>query len=123
MPPRSATRAVRLVDRNRLGTALSAVPGVWLEQPYTNFMMILGALLVPIGGVLIAHFFVLRRKPEVADLYAPAAGHGGFVLAGVCGWIAGVAAYLLAAPVGGTLPSLAVAILVTALLGRSRRPA
>ena len=105
-----------------LGAALSALPG-WLGS-YADFMLLLGGLLVPVGGVLLAHFFVLERRPLVADLYAPhgpAARHGGFALAGVCGWVAGAATYFLAAPVGGTLPSLAAAILVTALLGRSPR--
>ncbi len=102
-----------------VGAALSLLPG-WLKG-YADFMLLLGGLLVPVGGVLLAYFFVLGRKPEVADLYTPAARHGGFALAGMCGWIAGVAAYFLAAPVGGTLPALAAAILVTALLGRSPR--
>src|SRR5258706_15056121 len=39
-----------------IGTALSAVPGVWLEQ-YTNFMTGLAAILVPVGGILIAHYY------------------------------------------------------------------
>ncbi len=105
-----------------IGAALSLLPG-WLRG-YADFMLLLGALLVPVGGVLLAHFFLLGRRPEVQDLYVPAGAatrHGGFALAGMCGWIAGVAAYFLAAPVGGTLPALAAAILVTALLGRSRR--
>ena len=87
-------------------------------------MLLLGGLLVPVGGVLLAHFFVLKRMPLVADLYAPAGPEArgrGFSLAGMCGWIAGAGTYFLAAPVGGTLPSLAAAILVTALLGSSRR--
>lgn len=105
-----------------IGAALSLLPG-WLKG-YADFMVLLGGLLVPVGGVLLAHFFVLKRMPLVADLYAPAgpmARYRGFSLAGMCGWIAGAGTYFLAAPVGGTLPSLAAAILVTALLGSSRR--
>jgi cytosine permease len=104
------------------GAALSALPG-WLER-YADFMLLLGGLLVPVGGVLLAHFFVLRRMPRVADLYAaegPFARRGGFAPAGMCGWIAGAAAYALASGVGGTLPALAASVLVTALLGTSRR--
>src|SRR4029077_12738554 len=48
-----------------VGTALSADPGVWLEQ-YTSFMMILGAVLVPVGGVLVAHYYG-RRRPQVNE--------------------------------------------------------
>src|SRR4029077_19628420 len=57
-----------------IGTALSAVPGVWLEQ-YTSFMMSLGAVLVPVGGNLVAHYS--PRPPRlddafIAELYNPA---------------------------------------------------
>ena len=33
-------------------------------------MLLLGGLLVPVGGVLLAHFFLLRRPVAVEDLYA-----------------------------------------------------
>ena len=32
-------------------------PGVWLER-YTGFMVVLGAVLVPVGGVLVAHYYL-----------------------------------------------------------------
>jgi len=121
--PRAGDR-VSVWSIGLVGAALSLLPG-WLRG-YADFMLLLGGLLVPVGGVLLAHFFVLGRTPRVADLYAPdgpAARHGGFALAGVCGWAAGTAAYFLAAPLGGTVPALTAAILVTALLGRPRRQA
>jgi NCS1 family nucleobase:cation symporter-1 len=40
-----------------VGALLSAVPALWLQQ-YANFMMVLGATLVPVGGVLIAHYYL-----------------------------------------------------------------
>ena len=58
LAPRASDGAV-IWSIGIVGTALSAVPGVWLEQ-YTNFMMVLGALLVPVGGVLIAHYYIRR---------------------------------------------------------------
>ena len=79
-------------------------------------MLLLGGLLVPVGGVLLAHFFLLRRPVVVADLYAkdgPASRHGGFAIPGMCGWAAGAAAYFLAGSTGGTLPALLAALVVT----------
>jgi cytosine permease len=104
-----------------VGAALSLFSG-WLER-YADFMLLLGGLLVPVGGVLLAHFFLLRRPVAVADLYAkdgPASRHGGFSIPGMCGWAAGAAAYVLAGSTGGTLPALAAALLVTWGLERAR---
>jgi NCS1 family nucleobase:cation symporter-1 len=106
-----------------VGTALSAVPGVWLEQ-YTNFMMVIGALLVPVGGVLIAHYYV---RPPVLDetfipsLYDPAGSFRGVSAAGVTAWAAGAAAFFASGSIGGTLPSLAVSVLVYRALLYTRR--
>jgi cytosine permease len=97
-----------------VGAALSLFSG-WLER-YADFMLLLGGLLVPVGGVLLAHFFLLRRPVAVADLYAadgPASRHGGFAIPGMCGWAAGAAAYFLAGSTGGTLPALLAALVVT----------
>jgi purine-cytosine permease-like protein len=108
-----------------VGAALSLFSG-WLER-YADFMLLLGGLLVPVGGVLLAHFFLLRRPVAVADLYAedgPTSRHGGFAIPGMCGWAAGAAAYFLAGSTGGTLPALATALAVTWGLERSLpRPA
>ena len=106
-----------------VGTALSAVPGVWLEH-YTNFMVVLGALLVPVGGVLVAHYYI--RPPRVdeafiAELYDPAGSFRGVSIAGVTAWAAGAAAFFAAGSIGGTLPALAVSILVYRALLYTRR--
>ena len=107
-----------------VGTALSAVPGVWLEQ-YTNFMMVLGALLVPVGGVLVAHYYIRRPHVDeafIAELYNPAGSFRGVSAAGVIAWGAGAAAFFAAGSIGGTLPALAVSILVYHALRYTRRP-
>ena len=108
-----------------VGAALSLFSG-WLER-YADFMLLLGGLLVPVGGVLLARFFLVRRPVDVADLYAvdgPTSRHGGFAIPGMCGWVAGAAAYFLAGSMGGTLPSLVTALLVTWGLERAlSRPA
>jgi purine-cytosine permease-like protein len=97
-----------------VGAALSLFSG-WLER-YADFMLLLGGLLVPVGGVLLAHFFLLRKPVAVSDLYSttgPQSRHGGFAIPGMCGWAAGAAAYFLAGATGGTLPALAAALVVT----------
>jgi len=103
-----------------VGAVLSLFSG-WLER-YADFMLLLGGLLVPVGGVLFAHFFLVRGETDVAALYAEGAVRdrpGGFAIPGMCGWAAGVAAYSLAGKTGGTLPALAAALLVTWVLSRA----
>jgi NCS1 family nucleobase:cation symporter-1 len=112
--PRAGDTAV-IWSIGMIGTALSAVPGVWLEQ-YTNFMMIVGALLVPVGGVLVAHYYG-RRRPHVdealiAELYDKAGAFRGVNVAGVGAWAAGAVAFFAAGSIGGTLPALIVSIVV-----------
>jgi nucleobase:cation symporter-1, NCS1 family len=103
-----------------IGTALSAVPGVWLEQ-YTNFMMLLGAILLPIGGILVAHYY-LRPEPAdealVAAMYDAGGRFGGFSVAGLAAWAAGAAAFYAAGSIGGTLPAIAVSIVTYGMLRR-----
>ena len=106
-----------------VGTALSAVPGVWLEQ-YTNFMIILGALLVPVGGVLVAHYYIHRPRVDeafIAELYDPVGSFRGVSIAGMVAWAAGAAAFFASGSIGGTLPALAVSVLVYRALLYTRR--
>jgi purine-cytosine permease-like protein len=109
-----------------IGTALSALPGVWLDQ-YGNFMVVLGALLVPVGGVLIAHFYLPARDALVSSstasvsvLYDADGPLGGFVVAGVAAWALGALAFFAAGSIGGTLPSLVVSMGVYVVLTRVR---
>jgi purine-cytosine permease-like protein len=104
-----------------IGTALSAVPGVWLER-YTGFMMLLGAALVPIGGVLIAHYYIRPQQLDaafIAELYDPAGAFRGVSVAGLAAWAAGAIAFYASGSIGGTLPALAVSVVVYQAL-RSR---
>jgi purine-cytosine permease-like protein len=124
LAPRASDGAV-IWSIGIVGTALSAVPGVWLEQ-YTNFMMILGALLVPVGGVLVAHYYIRRPLLDeafIAELYNPSGSFRGVSIAGVTAWAAGAAAFFAAGSIGGTLPALAVSVLVyRALLQTTSKP-
>jgi purine-cytosine permease-like protein len=109
-----------------IATGLSLFSGAWLER-YASFMLVLGAVLVPVGGVLLARFFILRRTVQVESLYDPSgefASHRGFDPAGLLAWAAGGATYYAARSLGGTLPSLAMSVAVYCLLVRGRlRPA
>jgi nucleobase:cation symporter-1, NCS1 family len=112
MPRTSDTAVVWSIGL--VGTALSAVPGVWLEQ-YSNFMVTLGALLVPVGGVLIAHYYLQRIRIDEtfrAALYDESGAFRGVSLAGIVAWAAGAAAFFAAGSIGGTLPALGVSIAV-----------
>lgn len=110
-----------------IGTALGLFSSAWLTG-YADFMVLLGSVLVPVGGVLFAHYVVLRRRPDVADLYENTSvlrtSAGGFRWQGLAAWAAGTATYFAASSIGATLPSMGVAIIVyVALSGRSPAPA
>jgi purine-cytosine permease-like protein len=100
-----------------IGTALSAIPGVWLDH-YTNFMVVLGAVLVPVGGVLLAHYYLPSPpgSPEGKNqdltpvLYDERGPFRGVNPAGVLAWTAGIATYFAAGSIGGTVPALVVSI-------------
>lgn len=109
-----------------IGSGLGAVPGVWLEQ-YTSFMVILGAVLVPVGGVLIAHFYLQRFDPTkidsvLAELYDTRGTLAGFAVPGCIAWASGAAVYFGASSIGGTLPSLVVSMTAYAVLRRLPTP-
>jgi purine-cytosine permease-like protein len=113
LAPRASDAAV-VWSIGIIGTALSAVPGVWLEQ-YASFLWWLGAVLVPVGGILVAHYYI--RPPRVneafiADLYDPAGPFRGVSMAGMVAWAAGATAYFASGSIGGTMPALAVSVLV-----------
>jgi cytosine permease len=103
--PRTSDRAgIWLIGG--IGAALSVLSSAWLTR-FTDLTILLAGLLVPIGGILLAHYVILRRPVIVEDLYRRT---GGFSVAGTLAWAAGAAVFYVAAPIGGTLPSLATAI-------------
>ncbi len=111
VPPQVSVWSTGLV-----GAALSLFSGEWLEQ-YANLMLVLGGILVPVGGVLLARFFLVARAPgdpalpsALYDRNGPYARRRGFDLAGLAAWLGGGAAYYAAGSIGGTLPSLLVSV-------------
>jgi NCS1 family nucleobase:cation symporter-1 len=125
LTPRASDSAV-IWSIGIIGTALGALPGVWLEY-YTNFMVILGAVLVPVGGVLVAHYYVADKRADDSVIPALYDAHGpyrGASAAGIIAWLAGAIVYFVMnarTSVGGTLPSLTVSIGVYVMACLSRR--
>lgn len=103
-----------------IGAALSAVPDVWLRH-YTNFMIVLGAILLPIGGVLIAHYYLRPLRLDeryIAALYDEGGPFRGFSRAGIIAWAVGAIAFFAAGSNGGTVPALVAAVATYGMLRR-----
>ena len=116
VPDRAAVWIVGLV-----GTALGAFAGAELDR-FAGFMTIVGSVLVPVGGVLLAHFVLGRRRTIVAELYDPRGPLSGMRWPGLAAWLIGIAVYYAVPSVwpaaGATVPSLAAAIAAYLLLDR-----
>ncbi len=103
-----------------VGAALGLLSRAWLDR-YVDFMLFLGGVLVPVGGVLLGRFFLGRRDVDVRALYDPSGPYArgrGFAVPGLLAWALGALVFYWAAPIGGTLPSLTAALLGYALLDR-----
>ncbi len=87
---------------------------------YQGFLYLVGSLFTPLFGVLFADYYLLKRRRYESDALYPATGSGR-ALSGVnpvalVAWGCGIAAYLTETTyvgwLGGTLPSLAVSLVV-----------
>jgi putative hydroxymethylpyrimidine transporter CytX len=75
-----------------LATALAALIGDLSR--YESFLFLLGALFVPLFGVLAADYFVLaRRRYDVAAMYVPAGPYQGVRWPAVLVWLGGFLLY------------------------------
>lgn len=104
-----------------VGAVLSLFSREWLTG-YADFMLLLGSVLVPAGGVLLARFLLLRRPVAVAALYDESGPHRGFQAAGLLAWALGAVAYHAAGRYGSTLPALLTAVVAYAALSAARTP-
>jgi purine-cytosine permease-like protein len=105
-----------------VGAALSLLSTVWITR-FADFTIVLAGLLVPVGGILLAHYFVLRHAVVIDDLYDPRGIYGryrGWAIAGISAWVAGAVVFYASASIGGVLPSLAATIAVYAVVDRYR---
>lgn len=98
-----------------VGTLLGVVSRAWLDR-FAELMLVLGGVLVPVGGILLARFFTLPLPADVRALYGGEPAPRRLVAAGAIAWLAGAAAYYAAGPWGGTLPSLLTAAVSYRLL-------
>ncbi len=114
----SSTGAGSVWTIGLLGTALGLISTGWLTQ-FAELMVLLGSVLVPVGGVFIAHFVVLKKPIDVVRIYDVAALPA-FNAAGMLAWLAGFLVYKAAAPIGATLPALATSMLVYVAIRRLR---
>ena len=114
-PSSNSRRAVWTIGL--IGTALALISSQWLTR-FADLMVLLGSVMVPVGGVFLAHFIVLKKPIDVAAIYDTARMRA-FNVAGVLAWVAGFIVYKLAAPIGATLPALATAMIVYVLLART----
>jgi cytosine permease len=101
-----------------VGAALSLLDQAWLTR-YGDFMLVLGGVLVPAGGVFFARFFLDRAPVNVPALYETSSGTlAALSMAGVVAWIAGCVVYYLASGIGATLPALLTSIAVYLVMRR-----
>jgi len=100
-----------------VGAALGLFSMGWLEQ-FASFTIVLASCLVPVGGLLLAHFLLLRMPTHVPDLYVHPPPGGAWPLPGLTAWVVGVVTFHLTTSIGGTLPCLLVTIVVYVMLTR-----
>jgi putative hydroxymethylpyrimidine transporter CytX len=112
------------------GTLSIAVALVFPMEQYENFLFFIGAMFIPLFGVVLTDYFILRRRRLDADeLYREGGAYwyrGGFNPAALAAWAAGFGVYqaivLLKVPVGGSIPSMLAAGLLYWGLVRKRIP-
>jgi cytosine/uracil/thiamine/allantoin permease len=109
---------------------------------YENFLFLIGGVFVPVFGIFLADYFVLRkRRYEVAQLYESGGPYwytAGFSVLAIAIWVCGFFIYAFAAQppwllenldfvswvpdwmthVGGTIPGLVFSFVAYALIGR-----
>ncbi|MBW2433266.1 MAG: putative hydroxymethylpyrimidine transporter CytX [Deltaproteobacteria bacterium] len=90
---------------------------VFPMEQYENFLFLIGAMFVPLFGVVLTDYFLIRgRQLSIEDVFRPQGSywytHGFNVVALLC-WAIGFLVYqlitLLKYPLGGSMPSLLVA--------------
>jgi nucleobase:cation symporter-1, NCS1 family len=117
-----------------LGTACFLL-AVFLDVTrYQNFLYLIGSFFIPLFGILISDYFLLKRRASGGGQ-----AHSGIRAEGVAAWIVGIAAYHVANPstlgaffpdwsaripspltaIGGSIPSFVLAFLVYAVIGVS----
>ncbi len=90
---------------------------VFPMEQYENFLFFIGAMFIPLFGVVLTDYFILRKgKLDVGAIYEEGGAywyHNGYHSAALVAWAAGFAVYealaLLKVPIGGSIPSMLAA--------------
>jgi purine-cytosine permease-like protein len=90
---------------------------VFPMERYQGFLFFIGAMFVPLFGVVLTDYFILRKRRlslEALDQEGGAYWYSrGYNRAAILAWVVGFSTYeaiqLLGLPVGGSLPSMVVA--------------
>ena len=109
---------------------------------YENFLFLIGSFFIPLFGILVADYFLLRRRSyPVDEFYPPPGKHPSFGRVngwGIVAWVVGVVAYNVTNPVtlagfapgwaalvpgwltnyGGSLPAFISSLVIYAILAR-----
>jgi nucleobase:cation symporter-1, NCS1 family len=98
---------------------------VFPMEQYENFLLFIGAMFVPLFGVVLTDYFLIRgRRLDLEALYAAGGRYwyiGGFNLVAIAAWFGGFALYWLTVKLtalGGSLPSIIFAGLLYYVLTR-----
>ena len=92
---------------------------VFPMEQYENFLLLIGAMFIPLFGVVLTDYFIIRkRKLSTEDIYRIGGAYWyykGFNLKALAAWAVGFIVYEVIAikgiPIGGSLPSLFAAAL------------
>lgn len=100
-----------------IGAALALLSREWIDR-YATFMGTLGMLLVPLGGVALAHFIPFPDSIDATELYSREGRFSRVNAAGLIAWGAGVFLYWKFQASGATLPALVVSFVLYKVLAR-----
>ncbi|WP_373498222.1 putative hydroxymethylpyrimidine transporter CytX [Desulfococcus sp.] len=90
---------------------------VFPPEQYENFLLFIGAMFIPLFGVVLTDYFILRKQRiDLREIYRVGGAYwywNGFNVAAVAAWAVGFGVFELIAvmkyPVGGSLPGMAAA--------------
>lgn len=113
---------------------ISIIGASWLAllNQFTDFLVTIGALFVPVFAVMIVDYYIIKRRSYNEDILAPRGGRywytGGVNWIAVAVWVIGAAmsyvwAYVWPLPIGATIPAFVLSFvlyLVAMLPERSR---
>ena len=101
---------------------------VFPADQYENFLLFIGAMFVPLFGIVLTDYFLIRkRRLAKEDIFKPGGQYwysGGFNIVALGAWAAGFVLFELIAymkwPAGGSIPSMLVAGLLYYALTTAR---